>query len=279
MPNIKKTMDQATEGLVHNTTFKIPYHQKMLTDRAESNVNPEITKRLPTEILQDPDFKKLQQIARISVKYNGLCELICNYLIKQSSLLEEAGEEYQQDRYQVGSIHETNPLDNKLTLNDIAKEQLHDTHILEVTSLLQKITAYLFKHYPYSELSFNEQRDILQTFHKHRKHINSQLLNKKLDQLDDNHFIKFMKFNRRGFTFDGHSMLIKKVNNESYHFFDPVDGAYLNLNKDQLSYHINKTINQSTTTDIALLDGDRYLKDLNFYPEPHQQTHSPSKNN
>ena len=156
------------------------------------------------------DRDKHKKCFRINAKYSGLCDILCNYATAYNFL---------ESKEKVKSMLHTINSETKLVLNEL-ENKLCDSHILKITSLIEKILAFLFKIYPCNILSYSEQLKILD-------HSNGQLrLNKKIfienfNKLNSGDHIKFSIFN--GLTFAGHTMLFSKFksNEEEGAFFDP----------------------------------------------------------
>jgi hypothetical protein len=64
------------------------------------------------------------------------------------------------------------------------------------------------------------------------------------------------------FSFQWHSLLIKKINKDEFIFFDPNSGEKRGLSKKELTHEINNQITQWKATDIYFTDGKKYLEKL-----------------
>lgn len=208
-------------------------------------------------IYNDPDnYKKLR---KIELRFNGLCELISNFVILNDLL----GKHKDQDFYgglSSGnfSYEQTsqNLLKLKITPDSLNTPVIKKSHILDVSSFFQKMLAFLFNIYPYSLFSFMDKVQI-------DKKVNQALISEKFNALDDSTYIKFMVFHKTYTTFTGHSMLIKKTGN-AFSFFDPNKGEYCNLNMAQLCKKINEAMIDHDGTHMCFMDAKKFVANLNL---------------
>ncbi|OEH48028.1 hypothetical protein lpari_00965 [Legionella parisiensis] len=197
-----------------------------------------------------------QSLNRARLRFSGLCELICNYIIKEDLM---------------GLSSQSEPVDdsdfNKIlppNLNDIhllaGVYQLNTdwvlgSHILDTSSHYEKLKAYLLNIYPYSLFtSLDVSND--------GKQLNPDLFTKKLDELEVGTYIKFMAFSKSFGSMEGHSMLIKKNHNNTYSFFDPNKGEHLELSSVEVCAKLNKALKLYDATHMVFMDGLKYIKSL-----------------
>ncbi len=62
--------------------------------------------------------------------------------------------------------------------------------------------------------------------------------------------------------FFGHSLLIKKVDENDFIFFDPNTGEHRYLSETDLEKKINDRLNRFGCTNILLVDGDSYINHI-----------------
>lgn len=222
------------------------------------------------------------KLNKIKIKYNGLCEVICNYILLEDLLGERNPLPLQEDvrvnwlntqsgLEQLGMkfIDNTNFVMNyrnkygdKITLDNLKK--VEDTHILNVTSFFTRLIAVLFSIYPcnlfsnspfakspYSRIKLPDGK--IQTC------VDKSMLSERLNQLEVDFYIKFFVFKKNGLSMDGHSMLIKKINDNTYSFFDPNHGEYLNLNIDELVKKINKSAEEQSANQMVFFDARDFV--------------------
>lgn len=71
-----------------------------------------------------------------------------------------------------------------------------------------------------------------------------------------------MVFTKSYGKMEGHSMLIKKNQDNTYSFFDPNKGEQLKLSSSELCLKLNKSLKLYNATHMAFVDGLKYIKSL-----------------
>lgn len=239
------------------------------------------------ELFRYVNSGKLQEI---KIKYNGLCEIICNYILLEDLLgnnnnlpLEEdvqanwvnieAGNEqlklkFKDDTHFIENYR--NKYGDKITVENLRK--VEDTHILHVTHFFTRLIAVLFSIYPcnlfsnapFAKLPYSTtQSDDGRT----QTLVDKEMLSEKLNQLDDNFYIKFFAFQKEGLAMQGHSMLIKKIGDNNYTFFDPNNGEYTGLNIDGLAEQINNSTKEVRGNQMVFLDARDFLNSYQIAPK------------
>jgi hypothetical protein len=174
---------------------------------------------------------------RLMGRYDGLCEIICNLVIKD------------------------NLLGNKGRFENITLERLNqtDTHILHHFGFLKKAAAFLFNHYPFNIFSPSTSE---------LSGKNADVFKKKVEQLTPDSYIKFFTFQKThtGYSSQSHALLIKKINQNTYSFFDPNHGEFSQLDINKLMIAINYTARAWQASHIAFIDGNRYVNSLHQRP-------------
>lgn len=252
------------EGFISNKDlgFQIDF------EKTEKEVTNLLKEKLP-KILEITSEKgdtipRHAELLRYIFRFNGLCELISNYIIMEDLMgrAQNGLENFDQSSYKAVRINDStlelannNLYQEKITLFNLSQPRVRNSHILDVCSFWQKIIAFLFGVYPCSLFSFLEP---VQT--SDRK-INQELLKSKLDALPDNFYIKFMIFNKDIFGFKGHSMVIKKTG-DAFSFFDPNKGEETNLDFEELCTQINGAIDKHNAESIAFLDAEKFISEL-----------------
>ncbi len=215
---------------------------------------------------QATTFKELN---KINTKYNGLCEIICNYIIMEDLLGKTdfpLSQEYNKNSFNLSLVNNNfvlqhnansqNHLQAKINLFTLNSPKVRQSHILQVSTFFEKFLAYLFNIYPNDIFSINEKA-------QRNKQVNKPLLINKLSKLEDHTYIKFNVFAKRNFVFEGHSMLIKKTG-DTYSFFDPNEGEYTNMDIDALCEKINDGMQKYQATHMAFMHGNKYIEHLKF---------------
>jgi hypothetical protein len=83
-----------------------------------------------------------------------------------------------------------------------------------------------------------------------------------LKNIKKNETLKLETFCKEGLSFSGHSLLIKKMSNRRYNFFDPNTGEHHNLSFKRLSDCIDAQLKLWKATDILLMKGEIFLEKL-----------------
>lgn len=222
------------------------------------------------------------KLHEIKIRYNGLCEIICNYILLNDMLGEnhllplqedvfenwlntEAGNEQLKLKFKEDSTFVTNyrnKYGEKITVDNLRK--VEDTHILNVTSFFTRLLALFFSIYPcnlFSNAPFTKSPYITTQLYDGTTQalVDKEMLSERLGQLDNGFYIKFFAFRKNGFSMEGHSMLIKKIGDNQYTFFDPNHGEYMGLNIDELVEKINSATKEHRANHMAFLDAREFL--------------------
>ena len=83
-----------------------------------------------------------------------------------------------------------------------------------------------------------------------------------MNRLPDGETLKLEVFKKTALEFSGHSLLIKKMDQDNYTFFHPSQGEYRDLTLKQLKDQINQQILLNDGTDILFMKSSDYLKRL-----------------
>lgn len=241
------------------------------------------------EFSQNSLFPQLSsgKLKNIKIQYNGLCEIICNYIlmedllgekhplplnndvhavwIKTQTMLDQLGIKFKPNTNFM--LNYTDKYGAKITLDNLRK--VEDTHILDVTNFFTRLIALLFSIYPCnlfsnSPLSKPPQDKIILPNGKTQIVVDKTMLADKLDKLDIGFYIKFFAFQKNGFDLKGHSMLIKKINPDQYSFFDPDHGEYTHLNIDELVNRINNAAEESSANTLLFVDAKEFVNSFNI---------------
>lgn len=226
---------------------------------------------LITELLNYPS--KYVELFRLNLQFNGLCELICNYVIMQDLLGESARNlqhsYYNDQQFGVMKIVKQQMLlsylekekffKNKITLSNLDSNQVKQSHILLTTSIFQKMAAYFLNIFPQSLVPFKEQNNLLENGNT----LNNNLVALTMHALNESEYVKFHIFNKTLLNFEGHSCLIKKTGKDKYSFFDPNLGEFQNLDIDKLILRLNKAIIQHKGNCVCLLKAQTQLEKKN----------------
>lgn len=186
-------------------------------------------------------------LKRIQLRYNGLCDLICNKVLIEDLL---------------GKGTETDFLSNAITLSEIDKPALISSHILHVYSFVHRFIAFLFGLYPDNILSFIDQKKLIVTKHGYAPSINPEILEKGLKKIEDGESLKIEVFNKNKLSFQGHSLLVKKISDSEYIFFDPNEGEFRGLSFHGLIEKLNDQLSIQSGTGICFISGKSFKSRL-----------------
>lgn len=226
-----------------------------------------------------------KDLHKLVKNYRGLCEIVCNFVAKEDLLKTVKNSE--------GA--EINPLPQAITSEVLGDKKIAKSHLMIKFNALRKIGALLFSIYPNNTFSFSEQRGLVEKIglevnkeadhfiEKHSDKINheiyqeikdslkekkpSHLVNrtvlfKGLDRIENGQVLKLLVFSK--LPLQGHSLLVKKVDEDNYTFFDPNSGIEKGLSKEELALEIDSQLKLWKGTDIYFMPADVYLKQISL---------------
>jgi hypothetical protein len=197
------------------------------------------------DIFPKLDIVNHKTLLGFKAKYNGLCELICNRILMDNDL---------------GCGNSENYLKNRVTVERLNEEKITKSHLLNVYSVFRRVIAYLFGIFPDNIFSFWDQWKLVDR----TKSVNNEILEKGLNNIENGETLKLEVIERRCLKFAGHALLIKKMANNKYIFFNPSNGEERNLSLSQLGNKINEQIRAHRGTNVFITKGENYLKKLNY---------------
>lgn len=180
------------------------------------------------------------------VRFDGLCELICNRVLMKD-LLGKSGSE--------------NLLKKELTVAQLNNESVKKSHLLDVYSFVHRLGAFFLGIYPDNIFGITDQWDLVKK-NKSGAKVNRELLMKGLDNIEDGTTLKLEIVKKSSSDLTGHSLLLKKVGTNDFIFFDPNSGEHRNLTKEDISNRIDEQLQLWQGTDVFLTRGDDYLSRL-----------------
>ena len=203
-----------------------------------------------------------KSLLKFIIRFDGLCELICNYVIIENLLGKKSFTDYNRNSYNAtynnGAIqlNNKNHLKDNIHLSKIDQPKIKNSHILNVSTFFQKVKAYLFNIFPFDIFSGKKIQDKL--------NVSAAVLSEGLAKLENNTYIKFSVFKKNWFSFRGHSMLIKKTTDQPvlYSFFDPNVGETTHLTIKDLCGKINAAMQEYQGTHMAFINGNHYINNL-----------------
>lgn len=200
-------------------------------------------------ILKEMNKYEHVELYKINQKYNGLCDLICNSILVDNFL----------------GHQDTDLLTNNITVKRLNEKKIKNSHLLRVYSIIQIALAYLFGIYPDNIFSYTNQRKLVSKISLRSKNLyvlDRNVLSTGLKKIEEGDTLKLIVFNRKGLQFSGHSLLLKKEENNRYIFFDPNQGELRNLTTDEMMDQIDKQLKTHQGTNLFLTQGRDFLKRL-----------------
>lgn len=184
----------------------------------------------------------------INKKWKGLCEIICNKILIDDLL--GKGDPEEQEFY-----------DERITISELDQEHIYNSHIMYTSSFFQKFGAFAFGTYPDNIFSYEEQSELIQS-NDSKYLVNRMLLAKGLTNIEDGTTLKLLVFNKNILSMDGHSLLIKKIKENEFIFFDPNSGEERDLTLEQVAKKIDNQLITCRAKHIYLTKGNDYLNRL-----------------
>lgn len=200
-----------------------------------------------SDLIDYIDFSKPENAAikKINLKYNGLCELVCNYMLIEDLLGKEENPYF---------------LMENITPENLNKKAILSSHILEKSSFPALIIAAFLGIYPDNIFSIEEQKKLVIKGEKNAS-LNHDLISGKLDIIEDGETLKVAVFVKDGLLeIDGHSLLLKKVSRDEFIFFDPNSGEHRQLEKKEVMKHLDKSV--AHWDNIVFMKGKDFLRRL-----------------
>lgn len=204
------------------------------------NLNLEKTVKFSqSEMIFDQKIPK--ELNKIDLKFNGLCELVCNKILIDD-LLNKGNGDF---------------LKEKITITELNKDEILKSHILNVYSVSQRISAFMFSIYPDNIFSKRKQWKLVK-----KNRVNQNILFSGLEKIESGTTLKLEIFKKTSTSFSGHSSLIKKNDENEFTFFDPDTGEHRRLSQYGVMQKINEQLSRWSGTDIFISKGDSYIKKL-----------------
>ncbi len=214
----------------------------------ENNIDDFIPFDQSPELIAKLQRSSHETLVEIFEKHGGLCELVCNRILIDGA---------------TSDIDDPSLVKKPITLERMDEDKIKKSHILSVYSVLRRIIAFLFGIYPNNIFSCCKQWKLVNKQENSTiRQVNRLILGNSLKKIENGETIKLAVFSKSGLSMKGHSLLIKKMQNDSYTFFDPNTGEHRNLSFIQLSNNIDAHLKLWKGTDIFLTRGKDYLKKL-----------------
>ena len=197
------------------------------------------------------DYSKHSELNGFYYRFGGLCELVCNRILIDD-LLEQGKDE--------------NYIKKNVTVERMNEDKIKKSHLLDVYSLFHRAMAFAMGIYPDNIFSPIKQWKLVNTTKTINNNIlrlvERNILSQGLKKIKNGETLKLEVFCKEGLSFAGHSLLIKKIKEDKFIFFDPNSGEHRGLSMAHLSDKIDEQLAAQRGTDIFLLKGKDYLKRL-----------------
>jgi hypothetical protein len=152
-------------------------------------------------------------------KFSGLCELICNQIIKDNLLGKEEADK------------EKNFFDKKITAETLSQDSIRKSHLLDNYSTLEKTMAFIFGLYPSSLFSFCNSRYLLKATKKPQS-INKTAFNEIINAIPIDNIQLKLKIYRGD---DTPTYLMIEKNGNTYDFIDFNGEKHRNLSPNEIT--------------------------------------------
>lgn len=239
---------------VYPPTLFSQQNSKLINELKKFNVELEkATSKMFANSSGQINRKKYPQISRLYDKHKGLCDIVCNYftLIKPTDL-----EDLSTIKNLMGNFIKP---DGQFNMDKI--EGLSKTHILSIVGFIELLSFVLFRIIPNTILSYSEQKNL----RTEDRGINQEIVKRKLGRLPIGACVKFSGYeiNFIGIPDIGHSMLITKIDEDNYLFFNPApqEPQCDIYNANALLRHLNLIAQDYDR--IAFIDNDAFMQRVN----------------
>lgn len=237
---VKYALDSVTRAMGINTEFD----QTVLTKAVEQN--PE-------------QYKKM---SKVNKRFSGLCDMICNYITSEDVI---QGKDSSEKKQNAEGLKEAEKI------NEALEGKYHHTHLLLSATIGQLIKAVFKQEYPHSILNKEQQHSVLETKDNKTK-ITHDNLAAGLENVKEGEYVKFCVFKKEKLlgiipTFsNGHSMLIKKVSNDKFVFFDPNEGTTKPMSTEGLTDKLNVKFEEWNKSfygfnEVCFINNSSYMKE------------------
>ena len=190
-----------------------------------------------------------EDLQEFVLRYQGLCELICNKVLIDDLL----GKDNANGNY----------LKQNISPENLNKDDIKKSHLLNVYSIFYRMVAFLFGIYPDNIFSVTDQWNLVES-HGAEKQVNQKLLKQGLEDIKVGTTLKLEVFSKTNLNFSGHSLLVKKVAEDKFIFFDPNSGEHRDLSIEELASKINEQLKQWNGTDLFFTKGEDYINRLKY---------------
>lgn len=253
--NKSKNIDKRPTPLALRIEKQIKAEIKKMVDKTSTTIEKngeEVKGKMPFN--QHEDLSTLPDtLNQVVVKFGGLCELICNKVLMDNLL---------EGKHKEGK----NFLKENVNVEALRADSIKKSHLLDVYPVFYLIGAFLFNIFPDNIFSNREQSKLVEkkkvTDTEVNYEVNADVLEKGLARIENGKTLKLIAFKKTKFRFQGHSLLVKKLDNDKYTFFDPDDGLYENLSFKELKEKIDGQLKIDNRNGLFFTRGDVYLNRL-----------------
>lgn len=180
-------------------------------------VNP-FSQRELGSILKPDEHPILHDAVNIE---GGLCEYVCNLLLSLNLL----------------DVPLSRDLKKQITVDNLNTPDILSSHVMGLFTVAEQADAFRSSLYPHNIFSQEEQLKLVQRVSSDYL-VNQDLLGEGLKKLRDGQCLKVSVIAKSDKLW-GHSVVIKKVAEGRFIFFDPNYGEFGNIDLAELCHHIN----------------------------------------
>lgn len=243
-PNIDDKGVIEVEMEFNEELFRLAEEDRFVVSKPE--LCAETTIEFNQERLEEGELP--EKLQKIFLKFDGLCELISNFVLINDLLGKSDGLE--------------NILEKQITVDNLNRDDITNSHLINVYSFFRLMIAFFLRIYPDNIFSFTDQWKLVAKNEFGESKVDKQLLKKGLDSVENGVTLKLEVFEKSNLSLAGHSLLIKKIDSNQFIFFDPSGGEYRNLTIEDIGLKIDEQLMWSEGPDILLMRGDTYLNRL-----------------
>jgi hypothetical protein len=225
--------------------------EKLVLEQKYS-VGPGLDRRIEVSFNQDKIYKNKTlpvPLEKIVMRFNGLCDLICNKILIEGLMEFE-------------DVNGFNHLKDSITKESLNDPVLLSSHILDIYSLREKLAAFFFGKYADSIFGYLDQLKLVKKDKKGNRVVNGLILQKGLKDIENGSMLKVEIIRKTFLTFTGHSLLIKKIDNNNYVLFDPNLGLFRPVPLEGLVTLLNDQLEDCKGNEIHIVKGSTFLERL-----------------
>lgn len=259
--SIHKTVEEADH--FYQSDDASDDHSVFEAAKTENNLIDFNQKHLVTSERFQQNYPNLDSCVQ---RYGGLCELICNDVIINDRL--GRGRIYyfwgQSTKDSINNLKKDITLE-QLNTNAIINSHICDIFTSSISGIFSFFMAFAFNLFPDNIFTWTEQKNLLVrdlTDSPGDYKINKDILEAGLKRIKKGEYLKVHTFNQSIFSFNAHTTLIKKIDDDNFTFFDPNFGESRKMTLQDIALVINHSLLTLTRPNVYIYKGSDYIKRL-----------------